>query len=414
MRSKSRFFYLLVAIMATVNLQAQSNYLSGYILKLNGDTLHGRIDYQNWSQSPSAINFWPEKGDSSTSYGPQDIKAFHVSDDDYVSANVQLEMSPRKTERLQSEKALQYIYRSVFLQPIFHNVPKNLYAYEDEFANKHFFIREDTTFKLLVYKKYLDAKNDNLSFIENKKYVGQLLFYFSDYPSLSSLINSTEYTQASLFKLFSKYLALSQGKASLGMKLNKPIIRFGVLTGPSITSLEFASKTWPSIIDAGYKPSFSMVPALSFEFIEGRNRNRWSSYNELLYSNYGVEGNSKDDLYRYHTKLDFQYLYFSSLVRYTLPLETYKPFVNVGFCFGYLLKAETSKIAQSILFADRVDYDRALGEFRKLETALAFGFGVRNKHLSYQYRFSAGNGMSPYLSLKSNVVRNMILIGYSF
>ena len=38
-------------------LFAQSNYKNGYIITLQGDTLKGFIDYQEWIKNPIAINF---------------------------------------------------------------------------------------------------------------------------------------------------------------------------------------------------------------------------------------------------------------------------------------------------------------------------------------------------------------------
>lgn len=358
MRSKYTLSIFILALFAAANTQAQSNFLPGYIQNQQGDTLTGLIDFQNWAKSPSEIHFQAEQSTAKRTFNPMNIKAFHVSDEDYFSANVQIETSPRETEQLQPESALILVTRNVFLKPVFKTNAKNLYVYVDEFNNNHFYIREDTIYKLLIYKKFLNISS--MSYVETKRYVGQLLYYFSDTPSLSALINKTEYTLPSLTKLFTTYYQRSTSKIDLGSEQKKTNIKFGVLSGLSCTTLDFVSDNWPSLVNASYKPYISVVPALSLEFIENRNRNKWSLYNELLYSNYWVEGDAKDYLYSYHSKLSFQYLNFSSLLRYTMPLKTYQPFVNVGISLGYLLGKSTSMIAQSFIVADRIDHTKAL------------------------------------------------------
>src|SRR5476649_1116056 len=69
---------LLVALPAVV--LAQANYQEGYILKNNGDTVKGYINYQEWEYSPLKVEFKINRIDAQTEEcDPNTIKGFGVN-----------------------------------------------------------------------------------------------------------------------------------------------------------------------------------------------------------------------------------------------------------------------------------------------------------------------------------------------
>ena len=80
-------FYLLLSLLFPFSLFAQSNYQSGFVLKNNGDTLKGFINYREWTFSPRSIDFKTNKDDKQPiQFNPQTIKCFQVSGaETYVS-----------------------------------------------------------------------------------------------------------------------------------------------------------------------------------------------------------------------------------------------------------------------------------------------------------------------------------------
>src|ERR1700754_3018582 len=59
---------------------AQSNYKSGFVVNLKGDTLHGFIDYKEWDNNPGDITFKKDlKGDKSANYSTKDAAAFTIT-----------------------------------------------------------------------------------------------------------------------------------------------------------------------------------------------------------------------------------------------------------------------------------------------------------------------------------------------
>jgi len=72
---------------------SQENYLPGYLLPSNGDTLAGFIDYRNWDKNPEKIFFKENLSDNKSDYSPNDIRGFKVLDEFYESAAVQINIS---------------------------------------------------------------------------------------------------------------------------------------------------------------------------------------------------------------------------------------------------------------------------------------------------------------------------------
>jgi hypothetical protein len=55
---------LLVALPTAIF--AQTNFHQGYVVKTNGDTVKGYIDYREWGQNPLSIDFRTNKDDKQT------------------------------------------------------------------------------------------------------------------------------------------------------------------------------------------------------------------------------------------------------------------------------------------------------------------------------------------------------------
>ena len=115
----------------------QKNYSPGYIIQLNGDTLNGFIcNHEGW-RNPDKIFFKEDLNDSNTIFSPLNIKGFSVQG---------------KWKECQSELG-------------------------NQDRKEQYYIKQDSTYELLIYKEYVKILEDKYVIIENKKYLGQLLLY---------------------------------------------------------------------------------------------------------------------------------------------------------------------------------------------------------------------------------------------
>ncbi len=71
-------YYLITLLLMPVLSIAQTNYKSGYVVNLKGDTLHGFIDYKEWGHNPKNINFKSAPGDKARLLGLSDISHFEI------------------------------------------------------------------------------------------------------------------------------------------------------------------------------------------------------------------------------------------------------------------------------------------------------------------------------------------------
>jgi hypothetical protein len=77
---------LFVSIVMPFIACAQSNYKVGYIVKSEGDTLKGYINYREWNSSPTNIDFKTTLTDKPSRFYPTALRSFEITGlDKYVS-----------------------------------------------------------------------------------------------------------------------------------------------------------------------------------------------------------------------------------------------------------------------------------------------------------------------------------------
>jgi len=86
---------------------------------------------------------------------------------------------------------------TTFLQTIIKG-KKSLYFYRNKIGKDQFYIRQDSGYNLLVYKKYFKIQDGEKGIAANNKFLGQLSFYLQECPSIQSKLKSTVYTKKSL------------------------------------------------------------------------------------------------------------------------------------------------------------------------------------------------------------------------
>src|SRR6187402_2319653 len=104
------------ALLLSLSLYAQENFLPGYIITNSKDTTRGYIDYRNWKTNPGTISFKQEINSVIFFYTPTHIAAFSVADEFYESATVNIEVSPTGLNDLTYEYEFKIEQQTAFLQ----------------------------------------------------------------------------------------------------------------------------------------------------------------------------------------------------------------------------------------------------------------------------------------------------------
>ena len=171
--------------------------------------------------------------------------------------------------------------------------PKSLYFYSNKNGKEQFYIKTDSSYKLLTYKRYirtykedapLEMRNSDVV-TENKTYLGELTVYLNDCPTIQSKLKSTIYATESLKKLFLYYYSCANSKIEFQQKTDKAKFAFGIIAGVSMSSLVVKSSdnSYNFLKKLNNNQSTNMTGGFFMEITPARNPWRWSFYNELLY-----------------------------------------------------------------------------------------------------------------------------------
>ena len=400
---------------------SQENYIPGYVIKNNTDTLFGFVDYRNWEYNPDKIKFKTNIENNSISFNPTDITEFKCEGEIYVSGIINTEVSPIKADELKDDPQINIKVDTTFLQILIKG-KKSLYYYKNSDGRENFYIKQDTGFDLLIYKRYLKQQDGKRVITENRKYLGQLTVYLNDCGTINSKLENTSYKQKSLIELFQYYYKCSPSDISFQKEIEKIHTDIGVLAGVSLTSLEFRSDAFAYLVEAGYNPSINFSSGIFFDLILPRSQGKWSINNEILFSTYKVMGsyeeyeNENENNYSVTTtEIGCSYLKINNLVRFKYPIGHLFLFLNGGISNGFSISETNYKKKESKFYTtDRVVEELAINDTRKYEQGFILGTGLKFDKFSLEIRYEKGNGMSEYTALHSSTKRYYFLLGYRF
>jgi len=215
-----RSFYTTLIFLLPVSIFAQSNYLRGYVLQNNGDTLKGYINYREWDQCPTSIDFKRNPGDKDVSkFTPQDSKGFQVNGfETYISYIGLLSMNRTNFNNLPNKPDTLRKPAAVFLKQIATGKYVTLYVQNDDTKIRYLIAEQsDAPIELRQYRYY--AENGEISNLDT--YKGQLKLRVNKFhPGNTGLNRKVENTDYELDQLKSLINEINENKS------DKPAFRF--------------------------------------------------------------------------------------------------------------------------------------------------------------------------------------------
>ncbi len=286
---------------------SQENYIPGYIIKNNNDSLNGFIDYRKWEFNPDKISFKTSINSSSILLKSTDIIRFSIQNEIYVSGIIDVEVTSLLASDLKKDSKIIIKVDTIFLKTIIEG-KKSLYYYKNHAERKNFYIKNGTDFELLVYKKYLKQHGDKRAIVENNRYLGQLLLYLNDCPSINKKIERTSYSIRSLKSLFIEYYECSKLLVHFLYKKEKQPLDFGLLAGLSMTTVEFIGENFDFLEKSDFSTSSNFTAGLFLDIGLPISQNKWSIFNELRFSSYNITGLYEEFIHENrYTKLQLSY-----------------------------------------------------------------------------------------------------------
>jgi hypothetical protein len=258
---KLLYIFLLLTFLPTA-IFAQSNYHEGYVLKNDGDTLKGYIDYREWAQNPKSIDFKINKGDNQLlKFTPQTIKEFQITGmETYISYTGKISMDGTRFLDLSVGLDTTKQQSSIFLKQLATGDHAMLFYHNDKKKDR-FFIAEknESPVELKYYQYYINERDIK----EISVYRGQLILYINKFNAgnkgLMNEVARARYTQTDLEHLVDEINGVD--KASNNAKTKKSSNRFFIGAGVNYTqtlyhNINFAtvptSSTISPKIDLGY------------------------------------------------------------------------------------------------------------------------------------------------------------------
>jgi hypothetical protein len=410
--SLSRVALTVTGVMVFQFSFSQRNYLPGYVVSLNGDTVRGHIDYRGWETNPNRIEF--KTNNEIKSYTPIDIKGFGTQDDKYESAILTTEIGQFADLLFKND--------TTFLRTIFGGT-KSLYFYKERNQGRErFYIKDKSTYELLLYKTYVKEQTEgglNVQ-VENKKYIGQLSLYLADCPGIQKKLSRLSYSKNSIEKLFLSYFECTHADIYF-KKTEKIDLEYGLVAGVSVTSVEFGGDPkYKTLINANYKQSTNASAGLFLNVILAGNQKKLSIYNELLYTAFEVEGSyyeavSANQYSLTYSKIGNSLLKINNMLRYKYPIKKAFLFLNGGLTTGFAI-TETNYIRTEYTFysSTTVKEGQAMDSPKKLEVGFIAGLGFSLNKYDFNIRLEQSGGFSPYVTLQEHITVLYFLAGYRF
>ena len=421
MKPISLFFksmLIIYLVFAFKSIYAKSEYLPGYIIKLSGDTVKGFIEYRNWSVTPTKIIFKQQlESEIINEYTSADLNGFKVAEEIYVRAIVKIDESKLNADDLDLNSKLVLITDTVFLETMVQG-PKGLFYYGTNSAKAQFYIKQDSIYELLIYKKYKKGQSSN--YIENKRYLNQLAVYLNDCPDIQKNLRNVTYTKQGLEKLFMQFYNCTNGEITFHKSTEKSSIQSVIFAGVSLTKLNFTGKGYQYLVLADWDNSVNFTGGFSLNLVFPRNFNKLSFNNELLYTEYKVKGiytdYTNDNDYTINTSVfGLSYLKYNTMLRFNQPIASAYIFINSGISCGFGFNETKSYTREKVFYSEPSfkEFD-ALTDMRKFEIAYNIGLGSKYKRYSAEIRYEKGNGFSDFDTLKVRSGRLYFLLGYRF
>jgi hypothetical protein len=397
---------------------SQRNFIPGYVIPLQGDTIHGLVDYRNWTRNPKQIHFKSGNSGAMETLDRRDIKEFGVENDKYISAIVGVESSPRSVSQLHFHDSLAYRIDTVFLQVLVQGT-KSLYNYSDKLGYNHLYIGDESAPQALGFKLYSVPSQEGEIVRMNRLYAQQLADYMKDWPEVIDVLRNLAYDPNKATAVLEAYYAFLQTPPFYVLKREKPEVHLSVLGGMVYSSLDFKSVN-PSLDQANFRESLLPTGGLALEATIPRSRQKWSIATELMLAHHAYLGRYLDiensQVYTEHFfVVKTTYLKVNAMIRYSVPVSFGKVFANAGFSNGFALKTVQMDSAYKTLYGPpRLLTSPIIEQPRTTEQNLFAGLGMRVGKLSLECRYERGNGFSRVFGTGADTQRLWAVLGWRF
>ncbi|WP_183562410.1 hypothetical protein [Mucilaginibacter sp. SP1R1] len=413
---KILYSFTVLYVLTISFLHAQSNYKQGYVVNMNNDTLKGFIDYKEWSNNPTGINFKAGNGNSPQRYTPLNTKAFAVNNLEYYERFiVQVSKSHVELSDLSSELDTTYSIDTVFLKSIVLGKRISLYSFTDKIKTR-FYVLDNSSDQVRELKYFLCLNDETNTIKEFSGYRPQLLRFAANYQpgnlKISRLINESSYSEKKLTDIF---VAINGYNNKLVVHDNMSGKRFfaGVAVRSSKLTFSGANVVFP---DGTQKNSFSPVLSTGIDILTNKNTKTLFLRFELELAanhfNFPKTPSSWSDIYH---SLDFkQYTVavIPQVVYNFYSTDNLKVFVDLGFSINF---SAYNNYGYITTYSNSVSINNKYPEFERTYISFPLKVGVLlNKHFEIYGSYWLSSSVTNYIQFSGGLSAYQAGVNYMF
>lgn len=411
---KKKNILKLFILISFFQINAQSDFRSGYIIKNSKDTIYGLIAYQSDMLSAKKCVFKNEINSEKQVFNPNMIKGYRFIESKYfISKEI-------KTENISKPVFLEYLVNGVI----------DIYYYRDN-KGDHYFVDNDNgeLYELNNEEKTVEKNNTTYS-KKSKEYIGALKYVFKESPSTVKNVENLKLNHKSLINITLDYhKEVCPDTMCLVYEKTSPKIKntFGFIFGLNLSSIsdnnvvdkyyylrnsDFDYYLSPSI-GIYYKVHLDRLNEKLFFQYEGtfsyfKQTTSNLHTEEIFYTNYYNDINYKQ--YTFSNEILFKYE--------TSQKRKFSPTFSIGAFLNYAINPEYHRNLEVKLFSGYTRYTNEFTEnpFSNLDYGISFGVGLKKvilkkKELFFDLKYRRGFGLLEGISTNSFILNTGIQIG---
>lgn len=375
MRKYCLFFLTLLCSYPSVF--CQHDFRPGFIIKNNGDSVSGFVDFRGNRKNEKVCHFRETKKSKTQSYAPGEIKAFGFPDE------------KRYETFSRNEKPV------VFAEKIISG-NTSLYQYK-----RTFYLESSGAIIQLPKKEQAKVTTDKGTFNKiSYPYIGTLNVMFAD-CGLNA--NEVRYEERDMTLIVQKYNDCKKSP-SLAYKKNKPWSKtyFTILSGVDISNLSIDNINGENSPSVSFGKSISPIYGMGLDFSAPRVNEKWFislefSYLKKFYQAYHEMETNANLVDRNDYLIDVSFLKIPLGLRYNFLRDEQTPYFKFGISQYFVLNSDIQNITErentetNVVTTYVQSYDKDRSQFG-LWVAAGFNKTIGSLKYFAEFRYERANG----------------------
>ena len=348
----------IIIIFISTSCFSQNDWISGYIIKTQGDTVYGFVDNRASRVNEKYCFFRSELAGETQKFNPDELVSYRLSNGRYYVAK------SIEEEGYENPVFLEFLIQGML----------NIYHYSEEGISR-FFAEKDGKLFELKNTKVIQTISQTVYQKENKEYIGLLSYALMDANMLQD-IQKTKFNTKSLINVAKKYHEkVCTGEKCIIYERSSKLIHhiFSIHTGISLNKFN-----WGDYTVSDYRPSSLLGCSFEFEnaFAWAENLNLILGLTYQNYTNYTLSEKDVDDgsnvTYNnqkyYLTSNKYIYSGIKNLdVNLKMDVLKIPVYINYNFSKGQIKPYIGAGISSMYVFSQNKDfvYNRFYSEYNK-------------------------------------------------